>query len=39
MIKEDLVAERVAIDLSRDHPDLGDKDATTKRIMEDILAW
>lgn len=39
MIREDLVAERIAIDSYRDiiHY-LGDKDPTTRRMMEDILA-
>jgi bacterioferritin len=39
MIKEDLVAERVAIDSYREIVTfLGDKDPTTRRIMESILA-
>ncbi len=39
MIKEDLVAERVAIDSYRGIIQyLGDKDSTTQRIMEEILA-
>jgi bacterioferritin len=39
MIKEDLVAERIAIDSYRDIVEyLGDKDPTTRRIMEGILA-
>ena len=39
MIKEDLVAERIAIDSYREMINyIGDKDTTTKRMMEDILA-
>jgi bacterioferritin len=39
MIKEDLVAERVAIDSYREMIDyIGDKDTTTKRMLEGILA-
>lgn len=39
MVKEDLVAERIAIDSYRQIIDyIGDKDTTTKRIMESILA-
>jgi bacterioferritin len=39
MIKEDLIAERVAIDSYREIIQyLGDKDPTTKRIMEIVLA-
>jgi bacterioferritin len=39
MIKEDLVAERVAIDSYRDMIGyLGDKDPTTRRMLEGILA-
>ena len=39
MIKEDLVAERIAIDSYREMIDyLGDKDSTTRRMMEGILA-
>ena len=39
MIKEDLVAERIAIDSYREMITyLGDKDVTTRRMMEDILA-
>ncbi|RDZ28380.1 ferritin-like domain-containing protein [Lysobacter silvisoli] len=39
MVKEDLVAERIAIDSYRAIIDyLGDRDTTTKRMMEDILA-
>ena len=39
MIKEDLVAERVAIDSYRDIIQyLGDQDPTTRRMMEGILA-
>ncbi|MEH6414021.1 ferritin-like domain-containing protein [Pseudomonas sp. CGJS7] len=39
MVKEDLVAERIAIDSYRAIIDfIGDKDTTTKRLMEDILA-
>ena len=39
MIKEDLVAERIAIDsYSEIIRWLGDKDVTTRRLMEDILA-
>jgi bacterioferritin len=39
MIKEDLVAERIAIDSYRDIIQyLGEKDPTTRRMMEGILA-
>lgn len=39
MIKEDLVAERVAIDSYRDMVQfIGDQDPTTRRLMESILA-
>lgn len=39
MIREDLVAERIAIESYREIVQwLGDKDPTTRRIMEDILA-
>ncbi|MEX3958652.1 bacterioferritin [Trinickia symbiotica] len=39
MIKEDLVAERVAIDSYREIVEyLGDKDPTSRRVMETILA-
>ena len=39
MVKEDLIAERVAIDSSREMIlYVGDRDTTTKRILEDILA-
>lgn len=39
MVKEDLVAERIAIDSYRAIIDyIGDRDTTTKRMMEDILA-
>jgi len=39
MIKEDLVAERIAIDTYRDIVDyLGNDDSTTRRLMEEILA-
>ncbi len=39
MIKEDLVAERIAIDSYRDFIQyLGDKDPTTRRMLESILA-
>ncbi|ALN80611.1 ferritin-like domain-containing protein [Lysobacter antibioticus] len=39
MVKEDLVAERVAIDSYRQIIDyIGDRDTTTKRLMESILA-
>ena len=39
MIKEDLVAERIAIDSYREIIQyIGDKDPTTRRIFEDILA-
>lgn len=39
MIKEDLVAERIAIDSYREVVQyLGDRDPTSRRIMEDILA-
>lgn len=39
MIKEDLVAERIAIDSYREMIEyVGDRDTTTKRMMEGILA-
>jgi bacterioferritin len=39
MIKEDLVAERIAIDSYRDFIQyLGDQDSTTRRMLEGILA-
>ena len=39
MIKEDLVAERIAIDSYREMINyIGDKDTTTKRMLETILA-
>jgi bacterioferritin len=39
MIKEDLVAERIAIDSYREIVEyLGTKDSTTRRLMEEILA-
>lgn len=39
MIKEDLVAERIAIDSYREFIQyLGDKDSTTKKMLEGILA-
>lgn len=39
MVKEDLVAERIAIDSYRDFITLlGDKDPTTRRLLESILA-
>ena len=39
MIKEDLVAERIAIDSYREFIQyLGDKDTTTKKMLEGILA-
>ena len=39
MIKEDLIAERIAIDSYREMIDyLGDKDTTTRRMFEEILA-
>jgi bacterioferritin len=39
MIKEDLVAERIAIDSYREIVQfIGDKDPTTRRLMEEILA-
>lgn len=39
MVKEDLVAERIAIDSYRAIIDyLGERDTTTRRLMEDILA-
>jgi bacterioferritin len=38
MIKEDLVAERIAIDIYREIIRyIGDKDSTTRRLIEDIL--
>lgn len=39
MVKEDLVAERIAIDSYRELIDfIGDRDTTTKRMLEGILA-
>jgi len=39
MVEEDLVAERIAIDSYREMINyIGDRDTTTKRILEDILA-
>ena len=39
MIKEDLVAERIAIDSYREMIDyIGPRDSTTRRMLEDILA-
>jgi bacterioferritin len=39
MIKEDLIAERIAIDSYRGFIQyLGDKDSTTRRMLESILA-
>jgi bacterioferritin len=39
MIREDLVAERIAIDSYRGIVDyIGEKDSTTRRVMEEILA-
>jgi bacterioferritin len=39
MVKEDLVAERIAIDSYRELINyIGDKDTTTKRMLMDILA-
>jgi bacterioferritin len=39
MIEENLVAERIAIDSYREIIDyVGDRDTTTKRLLEDILA-
>lgn len=39
MIKEDLVAERIAIDSYREIINyVGDRDTTTKRLMEEVLA-
>ena len=39
MIREDLVAERIAIDSYREMAQyLGDRDPTTRRLMEEILA-
>ena len=39
MVTEDLIAERIAIDSYREMIDyIGDKDTTTKRILESILA-
>jgi len=39
MVKENLVAERIAIDSYREMINyIGDRDTTTKRILEDILA-
>jgi len=39
MIKENLIAERIAIDSYRQMIDyIGDKDPTTRRMLEEILA-
>ena len=39
MIREDLVAERIAIDSYREMAEyFGTKDITSRRLMEDILA-
>jgi bacterioferritin len=39
MIKEDLIAERIAIDSYREMiRHIGDRDSTTRRMLEDILA-
>ena len=39
MVKEDLIAERIAIDSYREMINyIGDRDTTTKRILESILA-
>jgi len=39
MIRENLIAERIAIDTYREMIRyLGDKDPTTRRMLEDILA-
>lgn len=39
MVRENLIAERIAIDSYREMIDfIGDKDTTTKRILESILA-
>ena len=39
MVKEDLIAERIAIDSYREMiQDIGDRDTTTKRILEHVLA-
>ena len=39
MIKEDLIAERIAIESYQEIARwLGDKDSTTRRLMEEILA-
>jgi bacterioferritin len=39
MIKEDLVAERIAVQVYRDLVRFfGDRDPTTRRLLEDILA-
>jgi bacterioferritin len=39
MVKENLVAERIAIDSYREMINyIGDRDTTTKRILEDVLA-
>jgi bacterioferritin len=39
MVTEDLIAERIAIDSYREIIQyIGDKDPTTRRIFEDILA-
>jgi len=39
MIREDLVAERIAIDSYREMANyVGDKDPTTRRLLEEILA-
>lgn len=40
MIRENLVAERIAIDSYRECAQyLGTQDSTTRRMIEDILAW
>jgi bacterioferritin len=39
MIKEDLVAERIAIESYREMIEyIGDRDTTTKRLLEEVLA-
>ncbi|MGE8249682.1 MAG: ferritin-like domain-containing protein, partial [Stenotrophomonas bentonitica] len=39
MVRENLIAERIAIDSYREMINfVGDKDTTTKRILEEILA-
>ena len=39
MLKEDLIAERIAIESYREIVQwLGDKDSTTRKLMEEILA-